>query len=77
MLPIILTSLTTIGGLIPLAIFGGPLFRPMAVVIIFGLALATLLTLLVVPALYALLVERFGVSPTRLHAAGEAPSEIA
>lgn len=65
-LPITLTSLTTIGGLIPLAIFGGPLFEPMAVVIIFGLALATLLTLFVVPALYALLVEWLRVVPVRL-----------
>jgi multidrug efflux pump subunit AcrB len=56
-LPISLTTLTTVGGLIPLALFGGPLFEAMAVVIIFGLLLATLLTLLVLPAIYAIFVE--------------------
>lgn len=59
-LPICLTSLTTIGGLVPLALYGGPLFQPMAVVIMFGLALATVLTLFVVPALYAVVIENFG-----------------
>ena len=42
------------GGLIPLWIGGGPMFEAMAVAIIFGLMFATLLTLGLVPALYAL-----------------------
>ena len=58
MLPISLTTLTTIGGLLPVAIFGGPLWRPLAVVVIFGLIAGTLLTLFVLPAVYAILVEK-------------------
>lgn len=60
-LPISLTTLTTVGGLIPLALFGGPLFEALAVVIIFGLLLATVLTLLVLPAIYAIFVENLHV----------------
>ncbi len=61
-LPIMLTTLTTVGGLIPLALYGGPLFEPMAIAIIFGLLLATALTLLVIPAMLALFVETFGMN---------------
>ncbi|MFX0140434.1 MAG: efflux RND transporter permease subunit [Candidatus Hodarchaeota archaeon] len=53
--PILLTTATTIGGLIPLHIGGGPMWEPMAVAIMFGLAFATILTLGFVPVLYALL----------------------
>ncbi len=53
--PILLTTATTIGGLIPLYIGGGPMWEPMAVAIMFGLAFATLLTLGFVPVFYALL----------------------
>ena len=66
LLPIFLTTATTIGGLLPLALAGGPLWEGMAWCMIFGLAIATLLTLLVVPALYAIFVETFGVKPVRL-----------
>lgn len=58
--PIILTSLTTIIGLIPMAIgLGGksPIWMPMAYTIIFGLALATTMTLFVMPALYAITTD--------------------
>jgi multidrug efflux pump len=53
--PIVLTTLTTVGGLIPLWLGGGPMFAPMAVAILFGLLFATVLTLGVVPLLYALM----------------------
>ena len=53
MRPIILTTMTTVGGLIPLWIGGGGMWQPMAIAIIFGLAFATVLTLGVVPLLYA------------------------
>ena len=43
-------SLTTVLGVIPL--FLDPFFNSMAVVLVFGLTFATVLTLLVVPALY-------------------------
>jgi multidrug efflux pump subunit AcrB len=52
--PILLTTLTTMLGLIPLWLGGGPMFEPMAIAIIFGLLFATLLTLLFVPVLYRL-----------------------
>lgn len=53
--PILLTTATTIGGLLPLWLGGGPMWEPMAVAIIFGLAFSTLLTLGLVPVLYAVL----------------------
>lgn len=53
--PIILTTATTSGGMLPLWLAGNPMFQPMAVTIIFGLIFATFLTLLFVPVLYALL----------------------
>ncbi len=52
--PILLTTLTTVGGMIPLWLGGGPLWESMAVTIIFGIVFATALTLGVVPLLYAL-----------------------
>jgi multidrug efflux pump subunit AcrB len=64
MRPILLTSLTTIGGLLPLALFGGPLWEGMAWGMIFGLGFSTALTLFVVPTLYALFAERFGMRVT-------------
>ena len=57
--PILLTTVTTSGGLIPLWIGGGVMFEPMAIAILFGLLFATALTLGVVPVLYSIL---FGVS---------------
>jgi len=52
--PILLTTCTTIGGLLPLWLGGGPMWEPMAIAIIFGLLFATALTLGVVPVLYSL-----------------------
>lgn len=53
--PILLTSATTVIGLMPLYLFGGALWTPLAVVMMSGLAVASLLTLLFVPASYRLL----------------------
>ncbi len=47
--------MTTVGGLIPLWLGGGPMWRPMAIAIIFGLVFATALTLGLVPVLYSLM----------------------
>jgi multidrug efflux pump subunit AcrB len=52
--PIVLTTLTTLGGLVPLYLGGGIMYQPMAVAIMFGLLFATALTLVVVPVLYSL-----------------------
>jgi multidrug efflux pump subunit AcrB len=54
-LPILLTSLTAIGGLTPLAIQGSGLYSPLAIVIIGGLISSTLLARLVTPVMYKLL----------------------
>ena len=53
--PILLTTATTVAGLLPLWFGGGPMWEPMAIAIIFGLLGATVLTLGVVPVLYSLL----------------------
>lgn len=52
--PIFLTVATTLVGLLPLYFFGGPLFQPVAVVLIFGLVTDTFLALGVIPVIYAL-----------------------
>jgi multidrug efflux pump subunit AcrB len=53
--PIMLTTATTICGLIPLWLGGGIMFEPLAVGILFGLLFATVITLLFVPVMYKLL----------------------
>ncbi len=55
--PILLTTLTTIAGLLPLTLTGGSMWGPMGWVIIGGLLASTLVTLVMVPAMY-LLMER-------------------
>ena len=54
MRPILLTTATTVLGMTPLLWGGTAMFKPMAITIIFGLAFATALTLLVVPVMYAM-----------------------
>ena len=50
--PIIFTTATTIGGLLPLTLRGGTLWAPMGWTIIGGLSVSTVLTLVVIPTLY-------------------------
>jgi multidrug efflux pump subunit AcrB len=60
--PILLTTLTTVCGLLPLALTGSSLWSPLGWTIIGGLITSTALTLLVVPVLYRLLTgEREGL----------------
>lgn len=54
-LPILLTSATAIGGLLPLAVQNSGLYSPMAWVIIGGLISSTLLARLVTPVMYKLM----------------------
>jgi multidrug efflux pump subunit AcrB len=53
--PIVLTTLTAIGGLLPLALEGSSLYSPLAWVIIGGLISSTILARLVTPVMYKLL----------------------
>ncbi|MEH6343731.1 MAG: efflux RND transporter permease subunit [Bermanella sp.] len=57
MRPILLTTATTVFGLLPLYIGGGEMWEPMAVGIMAGLMFSTLLTLGFIPVLYALLYK--------------------
>ncbi len=55
--PIVMTSLTTILGMVPMAISAGEgaeMWKPMAIAVIGGLTFSTLVTLLFVPAMYCL-----------------------
>ena len=61
MRPILLTTLTTIGGLLPLSLFGGALWAPMTNGMISGLIVSTALTLFVIPSLYVVFVEKLGM----------------
>ncbi len=54
--PVMMGSMTTVLGVMPL--FGDAFFRSMAVVLVFGLTFATLLTLVIVPVLYTII---FGI----------------
>ena len=49
---IMLAAGTTVGGLFPLALFGGPLWEGMSWAMIFGLSVSTILTLVVIPIIY-------------------------
>ena len=62
-LPIVLTTLTAIGGLLPLALQGTPLYSPLAWVIIGGLVSSTLLARLVTPVMYTLLAPSPAPTP--------------
>lgn len=65
-LPILLTSLTAIGGLTPLVLENSPLISPLAKVLIGGLISSTLLSRLVTPVLYHLIPPKVDVSSNEL-----------
>ena len=54
--PVMITVGATVLGLVPLAMHGGPLWEPLCYAQIGGLTLATFITLLLVPVLYAIFV---------------------
>jgi len=53
--PIVLTTLTTLGGLLPLTIQNSSMWTPLGLVIIGGMLISTIVTLFIVPILYLLL----------------------
>jgi HAE1 family hydrophobic/amphiphilic exporter-1 len=58
--PVIMTTVTTVLGLIPMAIGigeGAALRQPLAIAVICGISVATILTLVIVPVLYSVLIK--------------------
>jgi multidrug efflux pump subunit AcrB len=62
--PVMMGALTTVLGVLPL--FADAFFKSMAVVLVFGLTFATLLTLVLIPALYSIF---FGIKPSETEVA--------
>ena len=61
--PILMTTITTVVGMFPLALGlgqGGEFLQPLGIVVFSGLTLATLLTLFIIPCLYILLHDLVG-----------------
>jgi cobalt-zinc-cadmium resistance protein CzcA len=59
--PVIMTTLTTLFGLMPLLLSrgaGAEVQRPLAAVVVFGLATSTFLTLFVLPCIYEMIEQR-------------------
>ena len=77
-----MTTVATIAGALPAALAQGPggeVRQPMAVAVVGGVVLSTLLTLFVVPALYSLfdaLTSRFGGGGDHERAAAKAIAEL-
>jgi HAE1 family hydrophobic/amphiphilic exporter-1 len=75
--PILITSVSTVIGLIPMAIGigeGAEIRRPMAITVIAGTLVATFLTLVVIPVLYALLDRK---EFARVESAQKPPAPLA
>ncbi len=60
--PIVLTTLTTIGGLLPLTMKNSTMWTPLGLVIIGGMLVSTIVSLFIVPTLY-LLISRNSRTP--------------
>jgi len=56
--PIILSAVTTILGLFPLAISGSSLFSPMAIALMSGLTISTFLTMIIIPVIYSTIEQK-------------------
>jgi HAE1 family hydrophobic/amphiphilic exporter-1 len=71
--PIVMTSLTTIAGVLPLMLglgSGGALYQPLAAGVIGGAVTATLVTFFLLPSAYVLMERR------KLRRTGEAPAGV-
>ena len=76
--PVLLTSLTTIGGLVPLLFersLQAQFLIPMAITIVFGLAVATLIVLVLTPSLLAIDEDIRAVFRRLRRQPGDAPAE--
>lgn len=59
--PVLMTTLTTILGMVPMLLSnsdGAEMYKPMALVVIGGLTISTMLTLVVVPVVYTFFAAR-------------------
>ena len=66
--PILMTTLTTVLGLLPMALSlgeGAELRAPLAITVSFGLALSTVLTQVVIPAVYMVVPSRVRAAEDR------------
>lgn len=72
--PILLTTLTAIGGLLPLVLEGSSLYSPLALVILGGLVSSTLLARIVTPVLYKLLAPEVTTSASPMTTATAHPA---
>ena len=60
-LPIVLTSMTAIGGLLPIALSTNPLIAPLAIVLIGGLISSTVLSRIVTPVVYKIIPPKVDI----------------
>lgn len=61
--PVLMTAMTTILGMLPLALStgeGSEIWKPMGITVIGGLIFSTLVTMIIVPVMYAVLAKREG-----------------
>jgi len=75
--PILMTTVTTVVGLLPMAFgigSGADLQAPMAIVVVGGLTVATLLTLVVIPVIYMLLEQARSGATAPVPELGRAPT---
>jgi len=70
-LPVVLTSITAICGLLPIAVNANPLISPLALVLIGGLISSTVLSRIVTPVVYRLLPPKVDLLPTAEHHTGQ------
>lgn len=83
--PILMTSVATVAGALPEALAGGPgaeLIRPMAIAVVGGVTVSTMLTLFVLPCAYSLFAHLESTQHEEklqeaLKALGELPAEKA
>ncbi len=65
---IVLTSVTTFSGLVPMLVETDPMAKmviPMAISLAFGILFATLITLILIPSMYVILADFIGAAKTR------------